>query len=242
MTPPSLASDARVLVSLLRGHPRGDDHAANLEAFYGGQAEQYDAFRERLLPGRQELYAGLAVAPGSRLVELGAGTGRNLAWLGHRVADLAQADLVDLCEPLLAVARRRWQAHANVACHRADACTWQPEAPADIVVMAYALTMIPDWQAALANALAMLRPGGQLAVVDFTLTPEQRSVTRSFWKAWFGHDGVHPDLAHLPALRTLLPDHEAVVAATHLPYLPGLAMPYYRFLGRKAGSATLSRI
>lgn len=229
----SLVADARVLVKLLRGHPKGDNHAANLEAFYGGQAEHYDAFRERLLPGRRELYAGLTIAPGYRLVELGAGTGRNLAWLGERVADLARADLVDLCDPLLGQARQRWQGHGNIACHRADACTWQPEAPADIVVLAYSLTMIPDWRAALANALAMLRPGGQLAVVDFTLTVEQHAVTRSFWRAWFGHDGVRPDLAHLPALQSTLPEHRTTVANARLPYLPGIAMPYYRFHGRK---------
>lgn len=229
----SLVSDARVLFSLLRGHPRGNDHAANLAAFYGNQAEQYDAFRERLLPGRQELYAGLDIGTGQHLVELGAGTGRNLAWLGERVADLARADLVDLCPPLLEQAHRRWRDHGNVACHRADACTWQPEQPADIVVMAYSLTMIPDWQAALANALAMLRPGGQLAVVDFTLTPEQYGLTRRFWKAWFGHDGVRPDLAHLPALRSALPDNQAAISHTRLPYLPGIAMPYYLFFGRR---------
>ncbi len=229
----SLAGDARVLLQLLRGQPRGADHAANLEAFYGGQAERYDDFRERLLPGRQELYAGLEIQPGDRLVELGAGTGRNLAWLGERVAALGRADLVDLCGPLLAQARRRWQGHANVACHRADACTWQPETPADIVVFAYSLTMIPDWRGALANALAMLRPGGRLAVVDFTLTPDQSGVTRAFWKTWFGHDGVRLELDHLPTLRRLLPDHGETLATTRLPYLPGIAVPYYRFVARK---------
>ena len=237
--PHSLATDARILLQLLRGHPKGGDHAANLAAFYGGQAEQYDAFRERLLPGRQELYAGLTVTPGSRLVELGAGTGRNLAWLGERVADLGRADLVDLCDPLLEQARRRWQEHGNVVCHRADACTWQPAEPADIVVMAYSLTMIPDWRAALANALAMLRPGGQLAVVDFTLTPQQHAPTRAFWRAWFGHDGVRPDLAHLPTLQTALPDHQAAVAHARLPYLPGITMPYYLFRGRKGDGLAL---
>lgn len=229
----SLAGDARVLLQLLKGQPRGPDHAANLDAFYGSQAERYDDFRERLLPGRDELYASLEIRPGDRLVELGAGTGRNLARLGDRVAQLASADLVDLCEPLLAQARQRWQGHANVAFHRADACSWTPAGPVDVVVFAYSLTMIPDWQSALANALSMLRPGGQLAVVDFTLRPDQQAVTRSFWRAWFGHDGVHPNLAHVPALRIALPEHVLSVGTARLPYLPGIAMPYYRFVGRK---------
>lgn len=227
------ASDVRILLQLIKGKPQGPDHAANLDGFYGGQAERYDEFRERLLPGRDELYASLDIRPGDRLVELGAGTGRNLVRLGDRLADLARADLVDLCEPLLAKARQRWQPEPRVVCHRGDACLWTPDRPVDIVVFAYSLTMIPDWQSALANALAMLRPGGQLALVDFTLTPDQKGVTRSFWQAWFGHDGVHPDLAHMPALRTAVPDHTLTIGTTRLPYLPGIAMPYYRFLGRK---------
>lgn len=229
-----LISESRILWSLLRGHPGGGDHAANLDGFYGAQAEHYDDFRDRLLPGRAELYASLKLPSGSRLVELGAGTGRNLAWLEEaQIASLARADLVDLCEPLLARARRRWQAAPQVVCHRADACTWRPEASADTVVFAYSLTMISDWRKALDNALAMLRPGGRLAVVDFTLSPDQSALARSFWKTWFGHDGVHLDTAHLPALQALLPAHRAEFRTTHLPYLPGLSVPYYLFVGTK---------
>ena len=43
----------------------------------------------------------------------------------------------------------------------------------DLVTFSYALVMIPDWRAAVANALRLLRPGGHLCVCDFTLLPEQ---------------------------------------------------------------------
>lgn len=227
----ALAGDLRILWRLVRGHPKGDDHAANLAGFYGDQADQYDAFRERLLPGRAELYADLPVGDGCRLVELGAGTGHNLAWLGPRVDWLARADLVDLCPPLLAKAEARWADHPQVHCHIADACTWRPEQPADIVVLAYSLTMIPDWEKAIANALAMLRPGGCLAVVDFTLRPEQSPLLRRFWQTWFGHDGVRPSLDHLPALTAPLERHVLQTGRARLPYLPGLRMPYFRLVG-----------
>lgn len=232
-----LIADTRILWRLLRGHPSHGDHAANLNGFYAGQAEQYDAFRERLLPGRAELYRSLALPADARLVELGAGTGANLGWLApEEIAGCARVDLVDLCDPLLAQARVRWQGTPQVACHLADACTWQPDTPADAVVFAYSLTMMPDWRAALDNALAMLRPGGRLAIVDFTLLPEQSALARSFWKAWFGHDGVHLDASHLPTLKTLLPAHRAEAHTTHLPYLPGLTVPYYRFVGTRSAA------
>ena len=41
-----------------------------------------------------------------RLVELGAGTGRNLLFFGPRIGEFAQVDLVDLCPALLDQARR----------------------------------------------------------------------------------------------------------------------------------------
>lgn len=230
-----IASDARVLWQLLRGHPKTGDHAADLSGFYGGQAEAYDAFRERLLPGRQQLYAELAqgLPANAHLVELGAGTGRNLAWLGGQTYALGRADLVDLCQPLLAQAEKRWQAADNVSCHLADASTWQPEAPVDAVVFAYSLTMIPDWQAAIANAIKMLKPGGQLAIVDFTITPEQSKLARWFWQRWFAHDGVHLNLEHLPTLSASLPQNRWQLSQSHLPYLPGLRICHYRFIASK---------
>jgi hypothetical protein len=93
--------------------------------------------------------------------------------------------------------------------------------------------MIPDWQRALHNAIAMLRPGGQLAVVDFMLPPARHPVMRWFWRNWFGHDGVRLDDAHLDALRRLS-SHHFVACSAPVPYLPGLRVPYYRFIGRKS--------
>ncbi|MGB5833439.1 MAG: hypothetical protein WBG92_15785 [Thiohalocapsa sp.] len=47
----------------------------------------------------------------------------------------------------------------------ADACTYRPARPVDLVYFSYALTMIPDWPAAIDNALAMINTGGLLGVV-----------------------------------------------------------------------------
>jgi len=224
-------AEIRTLWRMARGMPGAGDHAGRLEAFYGPQAGHYDSFRERLLRGRGDLLEWLHPVAGERVVELGAGTGRNPAYLNSAVAALESLTLVDLCPSLLAQARRRWATAGNVAVVEANACTWRPDRPVDAVYFSYALTMIPDWRAAIANAIAMLRPGGRLAVVDFTLAEDQSALGRTFWRTWFGHDGVRLDAEHRRMLCRLLPRHELRVRRTPVPYLPVVTVPYYLFLG-----------
>ena len=162
-----LFDDAAVLIQLLRGQSGSGTHAERLEAFYAPQAARYDTFRARLLHGRRELIDLLDPLPGDQVVELGGGTGANLEWFGARLARLRSFELVDICPALLDVARRRSAALRNVRIVRADAALYQPQAPVDSVYFSYALTMIPDWQRAIENAIAMLKPGGKLGVVDF---------------------------------------------------------------------------
>lgn len=233
--------DARILLSLVRGQRTKGSHAERLQAFYGPQAEHYDTFRERLLRGRDELMTLLAPAPGTEAVELGAGTGRNLEFLGERLATLQSLELVDLCPALLAQARRRTEGLHNVRVVEADAVTYRPARPVDVVYLSYSLSMIPDWEGALDNALSMLKPGGLLGVVDFYVsearpTPglsRHDALTRWFWPRWFRHDGVHLDPRHLASLRRLLPDHVLHERRARMPYLPGVRVPYYVFVGRK---------
>lgn len=233
--------DAGVLLQLLRGQPRAGSHAERLQAFYAPQARRYDAFRERLLHGRRELIERLPLADGETVVELGAGTGRNLEFFGARLAALGRVYVVDLCPALLAVARERTAAMTNVQAVEADATAFRPPQPADAVYFSYSLTMIPDWERALDNALAMLRPGGLLGCVDFYVSGADPGaglarhawLTRRFWPAWFGHDGVRLDPRHLPALLARTRCEYLREANAPVPYLPGLRVPYYVFVGRK---------
>jgi S-adenosylmethionine-diacylgycerolhomoserine-N-methlytransferase len=234
-------AEARVLLALARGTSRTGSHAEQLQRFYAPQAENYDAFRERLLHGRRELVDLLPAAARDRVVELGAGTGRNLEFFGARLDQLARIEAVDLCPALLDVARRRWARRPNVRVVEADATRYVPSHQADVVYFSYALTMIPDWRAAVDNALAMLRPGGVLGVVDFHLPApyddegilSRRARANRFWRAWFAHDGVRLSQEHLPYLRSRLAAEVSVERAGAVPYLPWLRVPYYILVGRK---------
>ena len=75
--------------------------------------------------------------------------------------------------------------------------------------------------------------GGRLGVVDFTLSPRQAWLARRFWRAWFAHDGVRLNAEHPAMLGRLLPHHEVSMRRAPVPYLPGLRVPYYLFLGVK---------
>ncbi len=229
----SLFADARTLLQFARGSAGRGSHAERLQAFYRPQAAHYDAFRERLLHGRGDLIRRLGPPPGGTVVELGGGTGRNLEYFGPRLRSFARVEVVDLCPALLEQARKRCVRWPGVAVTvEADATTYRPPQPVDCVYFSYALTMIPDWRAAVDNALAMLRPGGLLGVVDFHGAP-RRGLARSFWRRWFSHDGVHLDPRHLPYLL----EHAEPLCCEQrrgpVPYLPGLRVPYYLYIGRK---------
>src|ERR1700749_1230918 len=153
-----LRNDFVVLRQLVRGMPRDAAHAQQLQAFYGPQAEHYDEFRDRLLPGRAELIGRLPLDSGAHVVEMGGGTGRNLDFFGVRLDSGASIDIVDLCSALLDVPRTRANGRGNVRVIEADATTYRPEHAVDCVYFSYSLTMIPNWQRALTNAWGMLKP------------------------------------------------------------------------------------
>ncbi|MHB8901001.1 MAG: class I SAM-dependent methyltransferase [Thermoguttaceae bacterium] len=238
-----LFSDLKVLYHLTVKPVRGADHASRMESFYGGQAQAYDDFRKRLLKGREELWQLLDVPQDGVWVDMGGGTGANLENLGSRIGQLQKAYVVDLATSLLNVARERFAARgwANAEAVEGDATAWRPAEGADVVTFSYSLTMIPDWFAAVENALAMLKPGGRIGVVDFYVSRKYPSpgrvrhgwVTRSFWPVWFAADNVFPSTDHVPFLhRRFEPIHFREYRGK-VPYFPLLRMPYYVFVGRK---------
>ncbi|MDR3388244.1 MAG: class I SAM-dependent methyltransferase [Rudaea sp.] len=237
-------NDFGVLRQMLRGMPRDMDHAARLQAFYAPQAAHYDDFRDRLLPGRAELVRRLPLPENARVIELGGGTGRNLDFFGPRLNRIESIEIVDLCPALLELTQARAQHRPQVRIIEGDATSYRPQSPVDCVYFSYALTMIPNWRDALANACKMLKPGGALGVVDFYVAPSQPAsgrarhgaLERVFWRRWFAHDGVRLNPEHLLTLEQMFPRHETFESRAPVPYLPGIRVPYYIFVGCKTGA------
>lgn len=240
--PPELAADVRVLWRLLRGQPRCGSHIDRLQRFYAPQASRYDAFRARLLHGRADLIQALDIPAGAHVIELGCGTGSNLELLGARrdgMAAYASVTLVDLCPALLDLARQRAQGIGNVVVIEADATTWKPLQQVDCVFLCYSLSMMPDWRATLDNAWHMLAPGGRLGLVDFHLPRQGSQLSNLFWRKWFAHDGVRLSQDYLPALQALSANAFIQQRRGSIPYLAHLRVPYFTYVGRKAGGQSV---
>lgn len=100
------------------------------------------------------------LAPG-RAVDLAAGEGRNAIWLARRGWDVTAVDFsqvaLDKGSKLAGDTRVSW------VC--ADVTRWRPEAPADLVVVAYLQLPAEERRAAVRNGFGALVPGGTLLLV-----------------------------------------------------------------------------
>jgi S-adenosylmethionine-diacylgycerolhomoserine-N-methlytransferase len=150
------------------------DAAELMDRMYRRQRHIYDLSRKFYLLGRDEAIAGLGAGPGDRVLEIGCGTGRNLVKLARAYPEARLCGL-DVSREMLAsatAALARAGLSARIALGHGDAAAFDPEAlfgeaEFERVMISYALSMIPPWRAALAQALDVLAPGGSLHCVDF---------------------------------------------------------------------------
>lgn len=235
----------KTLYSIALKPIRGSTHAQRLESFYAAQADGYDDFRNRLLPGREELITECAAKLPDKPVwiDIGCGTASNVEINPQFSAQCGSIMLVDLCEPLLVKARSRVRRLGLAQCeiHRGDATT-VPLPPADLITFSFSLTMIPNWFQAIDHAVQALKPGGILGVVDFYVSrkfPEHHTIkhpflTRTMWPIWFGLDNVNLTSDHIPYLAASTEPLSLFEGRAALPYIPFARVPYYRFIGLRA--------
>jgi len=181
--------------------PSSADHAALMDSVYRWQRPIYDLTRKYYLFGRDRLIDELGAQPGMALLEVGCGTGRNLAriaqaWPGVRCHGL------DISAEMLKSARKRMGAGGRLALGDAtafDAAALFGREGFDRVVLSYTLSMIPDWQGALAQAAGKLAPGGSLRVVDFGSAQGLPRPLRALLHGWLSRFHVTPrrDLAEV---------------------------------------------
>jgi S-adenosylmethionine-diacylgycerolhomoserine-N-methlytransferase len=181
------------------------DHGGRMDAIYAGQRHIYDLTRKYYLLGRDRLIDRLAPPPGGTVVEVGCGTGRNLILAARRWPE-ARCFGFDISRAMLETAGAsvaRAGLSRRIALSAGDATDWRPEASfgiaaADRIFMSYTLSMIPDWQGAIAAACDALAPGGELHIVDFGQQEGLPGPFRAALFAWLARFDVTPraDLRH----------------------------------------------
>jgi arsenite methyltransferase len=143
------------------------------------------AIWRRLISAWQQPVDWLNIPPGGTALDVGSGPGNVTALLAQAAGTAGLAVGVDISEPMLTRAVRA-QAGPQVGFIRADAQRLPlRDDTVDAVFSFFALQLIPDAAAALAEMARVLRPGGRLSVV----VPTAGSAAR-LWRK-FPSAGAH---------------------------------------------------
>jgi S-adenosylmethionine-diacylgycerolhomoserine-N-methlytransferase len=177
-----------------------------MDAIYASQRHIYDLTRKYYLLGRDALIRALAPPKGGTVLEVGCGTARNLIVAARQWPE-AQFRGFDISEAMLETARgnvAKAGLSGRIVLAQGDATAFDTQAlfgltGFDRVFMSYTLSMIPDWQAAIAAAARALAPGGQLHIVDFGQQEQLPDWWRGLLMAWLRKFEVTPR-RELPAV------------------------------------------
>ena len=122
---------------------------------------------------REKAAERLELKPGDRVLEIGTGTGRNLAPLQAAVGPGGTVYGVDISTGMLDQARALCAQHgwSNVKLIQQDAAEFTPPEPLDGVMFGLSYNTMPHHLAVLHHAWNLLRPGGRLVIMDAKLPP-----------------------------------------------------------------------
>jgi|ERR1044071_2050834 S-adenosylmethionine-diacylgycerolhomoserine-N-methlytransferase len=120
---------------------------------------------------RTKAVSRLELKPGASVLEVGCGTGRNLAPLVRAVGPEGHVYGVDVSEGMLTKARklRASAGWSNVTLARSDAASYTAPVAVDGVIFSLSYAVIPHHREALSRAWEQLSPGGYLVIMDAKL-------------------------------------------------------------------------
>jgi len=173
-----------------------NNHARLMDGMYRYQRHIYDLTRKYYLFGRDRTIEQLNVPVGGSLLEVGCGTGRNML-LAYRRFPSACLYGLDISQEMLISARGNFRSLKQMPDFRvADATAFSPGDFGvdgfDRVMISYALSMIPDWKAAIDASLDAVASGGELHIVDFGQQEGLPGWFRAMLKGWLKKFHVTP--------------------------------------------------
>ncbi len=188
--------------------------AARIRAMFGRVARRYDLLNHLLSASldrvwRRKLARSLPLPPGTRVLDLCCGTGDQALALRRPGVEIVAADF---CLPMLALAAPKFRAAARSSAVpepstlNADALSLPfPDASFDAATVSFGLRNVADLDRALAELARVLRPGGELGVLEFTVPVWQP--LRGIYLFYFQHllPKVGSLLSNDPTAYTYLP-------------------------------------
>lgn len=154
-----------------------EDKARRVRAVFDSVAERYDLMNDLMSAGAHRLWKRYALAlanlhAGQRALDVAGGTGDLAAGLARQVGGRGLVVLTDINAAMLARGRDRLidEGHAgNVACVQANAERLPfPDGSFDCITIGFGLRNVTDKAAALASMCRVLKPGGQLIILEFS--------------------------------------------------------------------------
>jgi SAM-dependent methyltransferase len=129
----------------------------------------YEYTAKALLAATEETLRVAGITPGTRVLDLGCGTG-NAALGAARLG--AEVTAIDPAERLVSVARARADAEQlRVSCLRGSAeAIPAADAAFDVVLSVFAVIFSPDAEQAAAEMIRVTRPGGRIVVTSWVPT------------------------------------------------------------------------
>ena len=162
-----------------------------MDKMYRHQRYFYDFTRKYYLLGRDKLIKEMAISEGDNILEIGCGTGRNLAILARKYPNTNFFGL-DASEEMLKSARKKISSqnlkNTIIKIALADNFsfdkTFKLEKPLDAIFFSYSISMIPDWKKSIENALENLKSGKSIYIVDFYDQRDLPAFFRKILQSW----------------------------------------------------------
>ncbi len=181
----------------------GADPAAAMDRMYRLTRHIYDLTRAYYLLGRDRMLAKVKTSPRTTTLEVGCGTARNLIKLARRPEPGllcgvdASAEMLETAAGSIARAGVPAAGHERIRLRQGLAeqldvrSLFGCDELCDTIFFSYCLSMVPAWPGALEAALANLKPGGTLLIVDFWDQKELPGLFAAGLKRWLSLFHVH---------------------------------------------------